>query len=102
MSWDGTITCGFNDDGFGAYNYGMTVDIHSNGTDTMDDTLELIKKVAREYCREEIEKGWEMPYPWNWGDVFNEVPAEVFASYGISANSYTSQIIPHDEIVVDE
>lgn len=100
MAWNGIVDFGFNSDGYGDYNDGMTVEISSTTTDSLDDTLDLLRKMANEYCAEEVAKGWCMPYDWNWGDVFSEIPDEVFTRYGITANAGRSDIVPHDEIVV--
>lgn len=101
--YSGIIAFGFNSDGYGDYNNGMAVEIVSYHTSDVDDTLELIKKIATDYCTTEVQSGWEMPYSWCWGDVFSDIPAEVFAGYGVTTIVMTfNAMFPHDETVVPE
>lgn len=101
MAWTGNLFFGYNGDGYGDYTDGMFVRVNSSSTSDADSTLVLITATAREYAEKLVEEGYDMPYDWNWGEVFSEIPDEVLASAGIEANvEGVAMCIPHDEIVV--
>lgn len=98
------VTFGFNADGYGDYSDGFVADVQVPNADTTDDALTEIASIARKYYEKiSEEEGYEMPYPWNWGDVAEEVPEEFFTENGVVFRSLgATDIWYHDEIVVNE
>lgn len=101
MSWSGVVVFGYNGDGYGDYTNALVVDLESANTNSLDETLELVKEAARDWCDSEMESGWEMPYSFNWGDVFEEIDDEYYESRGIHMKMMVAaQVLYHDEEVV--
>lgn len=102
--FQGYVVFGSNDDGYGDYNVGTIADVKTEYADNADDALMLVAKIAREYCeRLQEEEDYEMPYPWNWGDILEEVPEEFLTERGVTFSYVGScTIFPHNEIVVSD
>lgn len=102
--FQGYVAFGFNGNGYGDYTAGAIADVKTEYADSADEALMLVAKIAREYCEQlQKEENYEMPYPWNWGDVLEEVPEEFFTARGVTF-SYVGActIFPHDETVVSD
>lgn len=104
--FEGYITFGYNDSGFGDYTYGQVVwlEVRDANTGTPEEALAALSLAAHEYYEKlQVEEGYEMPYPWTWGDLVNELDLDWLASdKGIVLRSCEAcrPIFPHDEIVV--
>lgn len=102
--FEGWLCFGYNEDGYGDYNMGLIANVEVEAASNSYEALEVISNVARKYCeKSHEEEEYEIPYPWNWGDVFNEVDDAFFAANGICVRElHGCGISVYDETVVAE